>query len=57
MSEMQPRFRLSGEKRRILLVEDEFINQQILQMYLGDTYDLLLAGTGTEALEISPRPV
>ena len=52
MSEMQPRFRLSGEKRRILLVEDEFINQQILQMYLGDTYDLLLAGTGTEALEI-----
>ena len=51
MSEMQPTFRPAAEQKRILLVEDEPINQEILKMYLADTYDVLLAGTGKEALE------
>ena len=37
-------------KRKILLVEDEPINQDILDMILGDTYDLVPALTGAEAL-------
>ena len=52
MPENQTKFRPSVERRRILLVEDEFINQQILMMYLQDDYDMVLAETGNEALEI-----
>ncbi|MBR6259774.1 MAG: EAL domain-containing protein [Oscillospiraceae bacterium] len=52
MSENSSRFRPSVEKRRILLVEDEFINQEILGMYLRDDYEVVPATTGTEALNI-----
>ena len=52
MSEMQPTFRPAAEQKRILLIEDEMINQEILKMYLADTYDVAVAGTGKEALEI-----
>ncbi len=52
MSESQLKFRPSVEKRRILLIEDEFINQEILKMYLNDIYEVILAGTGTEALDL-----
>ena len=38
-------------KRRILLVEDEPINQDILAMILEDTYEVIPALTGAEALE------
>ncbi len=39
-------------KRRILLVEDEPINQEILEMILGETYEILPALTGHEGLDI-----
>lgn len=52
MSEVQNTFFPSVEKRRILIVEDEFINQEILKANLIDSYDVLTAVTGTEALDI-----
>lgn len=52
MSEMQPTFRPAAEQKRILLIEDEMINQEILKMYLADTYDVAVAGTGKDALGI-----
>ncbi len=50
MSEKQTSFRPSVEKRRILLVDDEVINQEILGMMLRDTYEVVPAMTGGEAL-------
>ncbi len=38
-------------KRYILIVEDERINQEILGNMLEDTYDILFASDGSEALE------
>ena len=52
MPEKQERFRPSVEKRRILLVEDEPINQEILQMVLQDAYEVIPAETGARAQEI-----
>lgn len=52
MSEIQNTFLPSVEKRRILIVEDEFINQEILKAILIDSYDVITATTGTEALDI-----
>ena len=52
MTEKQSSFRPHVEKRRILLIEDEMINQQILQMVLQDSYDVIPAVTGTQALEV-----
>ena len=52
MSEIQYTFFPSVEKRRILIVEDEFINQEILKAILIDSYDVITATTGTEALDI-----
>ena len=40
------------EKKSILLVEDDFINREILSAILNETYDLIVAETGEEALEI-----
>ncbi|MBR6089752.1 MAG: response regulator, partial [Anaerolineaceae bacterium] len=47
----KPVFRPSAEKRRILIIEDELINQMILSQYLQDKYSVILASTGQEALE------
>ena len=47
----QTLFRPSAEKRRILLVEDEFINQEILKAYIGEIYEILIAADGATALE------
>jgi len=52
MQEREMDFRPSIDKRCILIIEDEFINQEILRMFLSDSYDLVLAGTGTEALDV-----
>ena len=38
-------------KRRVLVVEDEHINQMILGNMLGDEYEILYASDGNEALE------
>ena len=52
MPEKQYSFHPSVEKRRILVVEDEFINQEILKVFLSDYYEVIQAFTGEEALEI-----
>ena len=44
-------FRSVNGKRKILVVEDEIINQELLKMILKDTYDLIIAGTGADALK------
>lgn len=46
------------DKKRILIVDDESINQMIVGAYLKDTYELLTASSGEEALELaqSNRP-
>ena len=52
MENTQITFRPSEEKRRILLVEDELINQQILQQMLSGAYEVLPAVTGAQAVEL-----
>ncbi|MDO4804729.1 MAG: EAL domain-containing protein [Lachnospiraceae bacterium] len=52
ISEAEYVFRPSVEKRRILIVEDELINQEILKATIGDFYEVVSAFTGTEALDI-----
>ncbi len=47
MPDLQERNRM----RRILIVEDEFVNRELLKAYLEDKYELLIAETGAEALE------
>ncbi|MBQ6622540.1 MAG: EAL domain-containing protein [Mogibacterium sp.] len=47
-------FHSSNGKRRILIIEDELINQQLLAMMLEE-YELLFAETGAEALELLQR--
>ncbi len=45
-------FRPSAERRRVLIVEDEPVNQMILSQFLEGSYEVLSAMTGGEALEI-----
>ena len=42
-----------NRKRRILIVEDEFINREILKANLDQDYDILLAETGEQALSVA----
>lgn len=51
MSDSQLKFHSLNETRRILIVEDEPVNQEILRFMLEDSYELLVADTGTAALE------
>ncbi|MGX8698415.1 MAG: response regulator, partial [bacterium] len=41
-----------GAKRRILVVEDELVNRELLGFMLQDCYDLTFAETGGEALAL-----
>ena len=43
-------FEALNKKRRILVVEDEIINQEILGLILSETYEVVMAGTGEAAL-------
>ena len=45
-------FSISEERRRILLVEDDIVGQETMKATLGDRYEILIAETGEEALEI-----
>lgn len=42
------------EKRVILIVEDDIINQEILKESLGNAYTIVIAETGEKALDILP---
>jgi len=50
MQNSQIKFHSVNGKRRILIVEDEVINREILRMMLEDSYELIFAETGTEAI-------
>ncbi len=52
MTESKTRFRIADEKRKILLVEDDIINQEMLRVTLEDTYTLVIAESGESALNI-----
>ncbi|MCB1691175.1 MAG: response regulator [Pseudomonadales bacterium] len=48
-----------GDKKRILIVDDESINIELLTIYLDEQYDIVGAMSGEEALDIAsaePRP-
>ena len=47
-----PDLRARDRKRLVLIVEDEYVNRELLKAYLENDYDLLFAETGSEALEI-----
>ena len=51
MTERNLKFHATNGKRRILVIEDEPVNQEMLKFMLSETYDVALAGTGAEALE------
>ena len=42
----------NGRYRRVLIVDDEYINREILGSYLGSLYDVVYAQNGREALEV-----
>ena len=50
MPERHLTFHSSNGKRRVLVIEDELINQELLKLVLSETYEVVLAGTGAEAL-------
>ena len=50
-----PADRVRTAKRRILIVEDEPINQQILAAYLESDYELIIADSGEQAKTIIER--
>ena len=52
MKEKNAQFSSVEEKKSILLVEDDFINREILSAILSEIYDIIVAETGEEALEI-----
>ena len=52
MPEKQTLFRPKTDRRRILLVEDEAINREMLEFCLADSYDVVSAETGAAALDI-----
>ena len=52
MSDMNMKFNMDNEKRRILIVDDEMINREILRNILEEKYDVVCAETGAQALEI-----
>ena len=45
-------FKTSGARRRILVVDDELINREMLSICLQDSYEILQAGDGAQAMEI-----
>ena len=52
MSDRKKKFRIKEEKRRILLVEDDIVNQEMLKAGLEEVYDLIIAETGEQAMDI-----
>ena len=52
MADKKTKLRPDEEKRFVLLVEDDIVNQEMLKESIGGTYDMIIAETGEEALEI-----
>ena len=45
-------FRITEEKRRVLLIEDDLVSQEMMKESIGGTYEIVIAETGEAALEI-----
>ena len=45
-------FRITEGKRRVLLIEDDLVSQEMMKESIGDTYEIVIAETGEAALEI-----
>ena len=56
MSEKQAAFYSIKEKRRILIIEDDLINREILGYMLRESFELIFAENGRQALEILKDP-
>ena len=52
MTNKKTKFRMSDERRKILLVEDEIINQELMKESLSGIYDLIVTETGEEAMDV-----
>ena len=52
MADTEAKFSIIEEKRRILIVEDEIINQEMLKASLNGTYDLIIVRSGEKALDL-----
>ncbi len=55
MPENHLKFHASNGKRRILIVDDEAVNREILGIILGDEYEPVFASSGSEAIEIMTK--
>lgn len=53
MLKSHERFHSTNGKRKILIADDEFINRELLRAVLQDSYELLFAENGKEALDIA----
>ena len=52
MLKSHEKFHSSNGKRLILVVDDEAINREMLGLILGDTYEVIYAENGKQAIEI-----
>ena len=52
MQNMEGAFLSRDGKRQVLIVDDEFINREVLGAMLEDEYELLFAESGEKAMEI-----
>ena len=52
MPESHLKFHSADGKRKILLIEDELINRELLGFMLQDSYNVVFAETGAKALEL-----
>ena len=48
---MIEKFMFKDKKRKLLIVEDEYVNREILNSVLSNDYDLMMAEDGLEALK------
>lgn len=55
MPETHLKFHSINGKRRILIVDDEAVNREILGMILSDVYETVFAASGHEAIEIMEK--
>ncbi len=53
MLKSHERFHSTNGKRQILIADDEYINREILKAVLQDSYELLFATNGQEALDMA----
>ena len=50
MPDIHSKFHSVNGKRLVLVVDDEFINREIVKVNLEDKYEVITAGNGMEAL-------